>query len=646
MVFQRLIAPTLPELFERAAQRFGDLPAFAHRVEGKRWDPISFRELFDQGRALATGLIELGVRHGEHVGLLADNRREWILSDYGIQLCGAVNVPRGSDVTDEEIVYIFSHAGVRVAFVENDALIDRIVRLRSRLPHLEHLIRMAEASGHREGVWNLHDLLERGRVARSRGNRDAEAAAGKTQPGDLFTLIYTSGTTGEPKGVMLTHANMISQLRHIPLEITCTDRVLSILPVWHIFERVFEMLAISCGCCTYYTSIRHLGQDLREVEPTFMGSAPRLWESLHHRILQGIRQAHPVRRALFHTARFLSEHYHWALGGIRQQHLQLRRRSCFEQVVSRLGCALLWLLLLPWYGFFNTAVLERIRWVAGGSLKGTVSGGGALPREVDLFFNQIGIRVLEGYGLTESSPVISVRIPEKMVIGTVGPPIGETRVRIVSPENGEVLYPNAKNPDRGKGMIGEICIQGPQVMRGYYRREKETARVLRDGWLHTGDLGCFTFNNCLRVVGRHKETIVLTNGENVEPGPIEMRLRQSPLIDQCMVTGQDKGFLSALIVPRGEGFRELGLTAESLPSMAGDPEVRRLLETEISTLISRSNGFKARERIRTFHLLERPFEVGREVTNLHKLRRHVIEQTFREEIDALYALKKEKGGRA
>lgn len=632
----RLSAPNLALLYREAADYYDALPAFATRIRSNEWKPVSFRELYQQGRALAEALIELGVAAREPVGLLADNRFEWILCDYAVQLCGAADVPRGRDVTDREIRYILAHAGVKVLFVETAALQDRIIALREHLPELREIILMDPKAEAAPGVHRLYDLLDRGRALRREGSKEVEKRIQGIRPQDLFTLIYTSGTTGDPKGVMLSHANMMSQLEHIPMGFTCTDRILSILPVWHIYERVFEMLSIQRGCCTYYSSVRHLSDDLLQVEPTFMGSAPRLWENLYEKILKKVKTQHPIRRALFHTAYFLSHYYRESVFYLTGRHIDTVGHGAFYRWTGMLFHALRWLILLPAYGFFNAAVLERLRQVMGGAFKASVSGGGALPRHVDQFFNYIGIPVLEGYGLTETCPVLAVRTPEKLVIGTVGPMIDQTELRIVCLESGQVLYPDSGHKAGGRGRRGEIVVRGPQVMKGYFRNPEATAKALKDGWFHTGDIGMVTFNDCLSILGRCKETIVLSSGENLEPVPIEMSLGQSALIHQCIVLGQDRRHLVALIVPSLEGFADSGLSMDTLEELAKEPEARRRMQMELRQLISPANGFKAYEMIRGFALLSEPFEVGRELTNLMKLKRHVIDDHYKDLIDDLY----------
>jgi len=634
-VSSRIHARNLAELYRLAAERFESLPAFATRRRELLWEPASFRELYERGRAIAAGLMRLGVRAREPVGLFSDNRVEWMLADYGIQLCGAVNTPRGVDLTDEELVHIVNHSGMQVAFVENRRLLARVNGLRGRLPRLRELIVLGGAAG---GQTTLADLQARGEAALAELAAELDARAAAIAPEDLFTLIYTSGTTGKPKGVMLTHANMMSQIDHVPIRLNCTDRVLSILPVWHIFERMFEVFAISHGACNYYTSARTLGEDLVNVEPTFMGSAPRLWEKLHQRILNGVRAAHPVRRALFHTALFLGTHYREALFVLRDQDLRLRHVPAARVALRKLRCAAQWTLLLPWYGFFNAAVLESVRQKAGGSLKGTISGGGALPPEIDRFFNAIGIPVLEGYGLTETTPVLAVRTHARLVRGTVGPLIPQTELRIVDFDSGAVLYPDAGQPREGRGLRGEIQVRGPQVMPGYFQDEDATRAVLdEDGWFRTGDIGMVTFNDCLKILGRRKATLVLRNGENVEPEPIEMKLNLSPYIDTCVAVGQDRKFVGALILPDLEAFRADGVAADTLRELVKRPEVRAKIRAEIRAAQSDPSAWKRHEMVKDFRLLDRPFEVGVELTNLFKLKRHVIHERHAGLIEEMYS---------
>ena len=627
----------LAQLYQAAAIKYESLPAFATRRSELVWRPVSYREVYEQGLDLATGLIELGVKARDHVGLFGDNRFEWILADYGVILAGAADVPRGRDVTDAELHYIIDHAGIEVAFVESEQLLDKVLRLKPRLPALREIILYDPRAKARDGAKTIKEVRVRGACLRKEGDTRAEERMADIHPDDLFTLIYTSGTTGQPKGVMLTHANMTSQIRSIPAMHQCTDRVLSVLPIWHVFERVIEMYTISFGGCTYYSSIINLAEDMKNVEPTFMASAPRLWEKLHERIIQNVKASHPVRQILFHIAYFLSRQYKVSGFYLSNKSLQNKPEPLWRRLVLTPFHLIRWLIVLPWYGFFNAAVLERIRLGAGGSLRNTISGGGALPIHIDRFFNYVGIPVLEGYGMTETAPVISVRPAENLVIGTVGPPIRETSLRIVDPVTNKILYPDPSQPGEGRAKRGEIWVHGPQVMKGYYKNPELTAQSLQNGWLRTGDLGMITHNNCLKILGRIKSTIVLSSGENVEPEPLEMHLQQSRFIDNCMVVGQDKKYLGALIVPGLEGFRENGFDEESVEELVKNPRAYQIIRDEIKRMNTNTNGFKRFELIRDFRLLPNGFRIGHEMTNLYKVKRHVVENKFQQYIDDLYS---------
>ncbi len=632
----RIHPANLAVLYQEAAQRFGSLPAFAIRQNALDWKPVSYEKLYEEGLNLATGLIELGVKARDHVGVFSDNRFEWILSDCAVQITGAANVPRGRDVTDSELEYIINHAGIEVTFAETEELQNRILALKDRLPMLREIIVLDPRANVKDGVRKLEDIRLMGAAMRAIGDRKAEERMEGVKPDDLFTLIYTSGTTGQPKGVMLTHNNMVSQVINLPGDYNCNDRVLSVLPIWHIFERVIEMYTISFGGCTYYSSIQTLGEDMRTIEPTFMASAPRLWEKLHERIIKGVKMSHPVRQALFHIAYFLAKQYKNSQYFITGKNLKTKKQPLWKTTLLMPLQIARWLLVLPWYGFFNAAVLERIRLGAGGSLRATISGGGALPIHIDRFFNNVGIPVLEGYGMTETAPVISVRSMDNLVVGTVGPPIKDTQIRIAHPETGKILYPNTNLNYEGKSLRGEIWVKGPQVMKGYYKNQELTDQTIKDGWLRTGDLGMITHNNCLKILGRSKATIVLSSGENVEPEPIEMRLQQSLYIDQCMVIGQDKKFLGALIVPHLAEFKKSGLNIESIEDISRSPEAQKIIRDEIRRMTSISNGFKSYEQIRDFRVLANAFEIGHELTNLHKIRRHVVTSKYQNIIEEIF----------
>ena len=635
-------AANLADLYRLVGEVYADRPALAWKESGE-YRTLSFRELYDRGAALGTALIELGLQPREHVALLADNRPEWLICDFAILLCGAADVPRAADVTAQEIAFIVAHSDSVIVIAENPSVLAKVLEVRAALPKVRQIILLQGEPPPGEGVLLYADLLERGRHLRAAGDRVLEERTQQVRGGDLFTLIYTSGTTGTPKGVMLTHDNMMSQVKFLPFHLDPGDRVLSILPVWHSYERVFEMVSVSRGACTYYTSIRTIADDLRKARPTWMASAPRLWEGLYNKILQNVAAQSPVKRGLFRAAYHCSRAFQRAHFFLTGRLIDMKGRSWLESLGLALKSVAQMALYFVPYKILDGLVLKKLRGVVGGEFKGTVSGGGALPPHVDEFFNYIGIPVLEGYGMTETSPVLAVRTWPKLVIGTVGPSWPHTEIRIVDPSDGRVIYPSGVLGKGGRGIKGEIHARGPQVMRGYYKNPEATEKVLRDGWMNTGDLGMVTFNDCLKILGRSKETIVLLNGENVEPVPIEAQLLESRFIEQCMIVGQDEKHLGALIVPSLEALKGQGFNFAGLGDAEGDPRVTDIVNGEIKRLVSREAGFKPFEFVLGWRFVPKAFEVGDELTATFKHRRHVITEKYAGLIDSIF--ENSRGGR-
>ena len=629
-------AANIADLYRLAAVVYGDFPAQAHRGKSADFQTRSYRELYDTACALGTAFIWLGLQARQHVAIVSDNRPEWMLCDAAVLLCGAADVPRAADTTEQEISFIVAHSDAVLLIAENKTVLQRVLAVRAALPKVKHIVLLEGEPPEGSAVHKLTDLLERGRHLRATGDRVIEERLAGIKGEDLFTIIYTSGTTGEPKGVMLTHDNMLSQARLLPFDLTPGDRILSILPVWHSYERVFEMVTVSHGSCTYYTSLRAVGEDLRKVRPTWMASAPRLWEGLYSRILQNVSQAPPLRRVLFRFAYHCSREYQSAWFFLTGRRLDLHGRSLPQSLrLAVLSIGQLFLYALP-HKILDALILKKLRGVVGGKFRGTVSGGGALPPHIDEFFNYIGIPVLEGYGMTETSPVLAVRTWRKLVIGTVGPFWPRTEIRIVDPADGKVIYPSGLAGRGGRGCKGEIQAKGPQVMKGYYKNPGATAKVLRDGWMNTGDIGMVTFNDCLKILGRSKETIVLLSGENVEPVPIEAQLLESRFIEQCMVVGQDEKNLGALIVPSVEVLQAQGFPVSDLSSAENNPRVTEVINAEVRRLVSREQGFKPFEFVLAWRFVPKAFEVGDELTATFKPKRHVITGKYSRLIDEMY----------
>lgn len=674
-------ATNLAELFREAAEKHGDKPAFCSKDAKKNYVATNYKDLYDKGLALAEALIDMGIDAKEKVALLADNRLEWIIADYGIIMAGAADVPRGTDITDSEIVYILNHSEAKVAFVEHDKMLEKFNKNKSQLNNVKTVIMMDPKSTAKD-VIHMKDLLEKGEKLRSGGSKKAEDRIAGIQPDDLFTLIYTSGTTGNPKGVMLMHSNMIHQTSEVVgkmINISPSEKMLSILPIWHVFERVFEYMAISSGASTYYTNVRDLRDDMRKVQPTFMASAPRLWESIYNGIYTRIndpKQTPGLRRGLFKLAYFFSKHFNAAKRFVQGNQVDYEGRNPVVSLFKGIASVLVLLLTGPFTVTILSAavattgligdlswifwipaglglilnnftldkiVLSKIREATGGRLKASVSGGGALQKHVDAFFNDIGINVLEGYGMTETSPVISVRTFDRLIQGSVGVITPKTEVQIRD-DLGNVLTHIDSNQKIISGKLGKkgvIHVRGPQVMKGYFKNPEATNKSLKDGWMDTGDIGMVNFKYTLTLTGRAKDTVVLLGGENVEPVPIENKITESVYVSQCMVIGQDQKNLGAIIIPEFEQLeewcKENGVDASDKEALITNPKVLDLYKKEIKSLNNTKTGFKSFEQVTPFFLITKPFEVGDELTNLHKMKRHVIAEKYADKIKKVYS---------
>ena len=612
----------------------GDRPALYSKDGGTEFRAYSYRQLYAFVRDLAAGLAEFGVARGDHVAILADNRKEWLITDLALLSLGAVDVPRGSDSTADEYAYILSHADCRIAFVENQAQAEKIAARRDEIPKLELVISYEALSSLTIPGVTLHQFDEV--ISRGAKRSDADSfftrSVEKSRLNDVVTIIYTSGTTGEPKGVVLTNRSYIFQLDRIYdyIPIKGTDRFFSVLPSWHSYERAIEYIVINRGASITYS--KPVGAimlaDMAAMKPQWMTSVPRIWEAIRAAILRNVNTGSSLKKSLFYLFLTLGETHAALSAMVRGLMPQFNRRS---KTVDFLAGIIPYLLLTPFKLLGDLLVFRQIKQKLGGSFKAGVSGGGALPGHVDRFFQAAGVRILEGYGLTETAPVLSVRRYSSPVPNTIGPLLRDVEYRIIDPE-GALVPPGKK---------GVLYVKSDQIMEGYYKRPEATAEVLKDGWLNTGDIAVMTYGGELKILGRAKETIVLLGGENIEPVPIEEQLSRSELIDQVMVVGQDQKFLGALIVPHIEAVereaRNRGIAYVEAEELCEEPEIVELFHTTIQSLVNGTEGFKHFERIFRFRLLIKPFTVGRELTQTMKLRRNVIGEIYRRQIQDLFA---------
>ena len=640
------MASNLAEVYRESAEKFGNKPAFFSKDEKKQYVPTNFKEIYETGICLGEALVDLGVVAKDKVGIIADHRLEWVISDAGILMTGAANVPRGTDVTESELEYILNHSEAKILFIENDKVLEKFNKVKAKTSVKTIVMMDAKAKGE-SGIIKLADLIEKGKKLRESGSKKIEARIADIKPDDLFTLIYTSGTTGQPKGVMLMHSNAMHQLIDVAPLMECgsSDRFLSILPVWHIFERAFMYVAIYFGASTYFTNVRDMRDDFGKAKPTFMGSAPRLWESIYLGIynrLNDPKQTPAVRKKIFDTAYFFSKNYHAAVRFLHGHEIDLVGRNPIQSLFLGIKSIIVIILTFIPYLLLDAVVLSKIRLATGGELRATCSGGGALQSHVDAFFNDIGIKVLEGYGMTETSPVISVRTFKHLVMGSVGKVAPRSEVQIRDFVGKVLVHIKLDGTIEGtRGAKGIVYVRGPQVMKGYFKNPEATNKAIKDGWMDTGDLGMINFKDTLTLTGRAKDTVVLLGGENVEPVPIENKLSESPFVSQVMVIGQDQKNLGAIIVPDFAKLKLWGkenMVAETDENaLVTNPKVLDLFKKEIKTLNSSAHGFKTFEQVSPFFLITKPFEVGDEMTNLMKLKRHVINEKYKDQIKKAYS---------
>jgi long-chain acyl-CoA synthetase len=631
---------TLPLMIRDRAKSTPDIIIQYYKNKEGIYNSITYRHFYEEVCFLAAGLLELGVKRGDKVGLIADNCQKWMITDFGILSIGAADVPRGGDITTQELSYILSFTACETVFAENQKQVKKILSCKAELPLLKTLISFdpvdseTEAGASSAGVQVLYfaSVVAMGQKRESLSPGGAEAEMDKGDSEDTATIIFTSGTTGEPKGVMLCHRNFLCQLPAFIkfFEIKPGDIWISMLPVWHVYERLIEYVIFyyNTGIAYSKTIASILMEDFKVIRPQWMVSVPRVWEAIMDGINRNIKAKGGFRKKMFDLVTSYSMMYTYfkdlTFGLLPNFHGRIRALD------SAIGF-FPWLLLLPLEGFLKAVVFKRIKREFGGRFRAGISGGGSLPAKVDLFFNSIGIRLQEGYGLTETAPLLTVRQYKRSRRGTIGQLMPNTEARIIDGK-GRILPP---------GRNGIIFAKGNQVMKGYYQKPEFTAAVLNEeGWFNTGDIGMLTHDNELRITGRAKDTIVLRGGENVEPVPIECKLRESPYIQQCMVVGQDQKYLAAVIIPWQQTIMDFA-EENSIPVvdyelLLQQPEINEIVASEISERVNPKTGFKPFERIYKFVLLSKPFEVGKELSGKNELLRHNINALYAKEIHKLF----------
>jgi long-chain acyl-CoA synthetase len=628
--------PSIPDMWAIAAQRFSTIPAVqdSHSVPPVK---LTYTALYEQMQAFAAGLQALGVKTGDRVGLFSDNSPRWLIADQGIMRVGAVNVVRGSQAEKDELLFILADSGANFLVVENDATLNN---LRDRLHNLpiQAIVLLSDETPDEDQtlrVLNFHQLLELG-VGQT-------LQPLSTQREDLATLMYTSGTSGKPKGVMLSHGNLLSQVDGAGrvVRVQPGERVLSILPVWHCYERTFEYFIFGHGATQSYTNIRHVKKDLKDFKPHYMVAVPRLWESIYEGVQKQFRDQPEKKQKLVQFFLRSSDRFIRARRTLQGLDLENLNPSFIDRLLALIQIVPFGIL----HAVGDRLVYKKIREGVGGHVKYLVSGGGSIAEHLEDFFEIVGLEILGGYGLTETSPITHVRRPDRNLRGADGQALVQTETLIVDPETRQPV---------ATGKQGLVLLRGPQVMQGYYQNPTATQKAINpDGWFDSGDLGWLSDQGDLIISGRAKDTIVLTNGENIEPQPIEDACLRSAYLEQIMLVGQDQKVLGALIVPNLDALEKWattqGYTLQLEDSESSDHNpvklltldsklVQDLMRQELNREVKNRPGYRPDDRIGPFRLISEPFSMENGLlTQTLKIRRNVVMDRYQGMINEMFA---------
>ncbi len=595
---------TLTEMFNAVFAHYHgrtDKFALSRKVNGK-YQGITHDELHREVLGFAGFLKSIGIEKGDRVAILSENRPQWVVADMATMMIGAVNVPLYPSLPPNQIAYIIQNSECKAVITSTMLQLNKIRKIRAELPTVKAVISINELDAPDDTVTEFETAKKLG----EKFNHEHPNAIANLELSehDLATLVYTSGTTGNPKGVMLTHRNLCENIKSCnesmckTLPIDERDSTLSFLPLCHTYERTAGYyLIFGCGATINYAeSIETITINLSEVRPTIVVTVPRLFERIKSGLFKSVDSSSPAKKKLFY----------WALN-VGYAHAKAKRQGRFAPILA------------AQYALAESLVLSKVKERFGGRLRYFISGGAALPKETGELFEALGITILEGFGLTETSPVTHVNRAHKVKYGTVGPPIHNVEHKIA--------------PD------GEILLRGPNVMKGYWRDEQATKEVIdEDGWFHTGDIGEIDEDNYLKITDRKKHIIVNSGGKNIAPLPIENLIAANPLVEQVVVIGEKRPFLSAIIVPNFDTLKtyadQNGIKYENNLDLMQKEEVKKLYDDLLRKI---SRDLASHEKVRRFLLVAEQFSIDKgEMTPTLKIKRKVVEQKFKDEIEALY----------
>ncbi|MDD5358781.1 MAG: long-chain fatty acid--CoA ligase [Sulfurovaceae bacterium] len=619
---------TLFHVFLEAYEKNRDKTAFIYSVLDKEYT-ITYAKLFEDVLLLSRAFKSKKITKNSKVMFLCDNRYEWMVTDLALMSLGAISIPRGSDTPTIELEFIMAHSECNFLIVEDEKLYQEHEEMIKKLK-LKSIFILEAKQLHTlfDNTYSYLDLLKNRKIYQNEID-EFYALRDNLSLDDVFTLIYTSGTTGSPKGVILTHKNIMHNVLYLPrlIGLKGDDVWVSILPSWHMFERAAEYLSISEGCCTVYSTIKTFADDLEKYRPTLVATVPRLWESMYTKINNALEKKDPKKAKIFKKLIGISVSYNYNLRIIKDELPRFTQNTFFSTCKKIIPTIKFIFLYLP--NVIAKKKLQLVQEKFGGRLRLAISGGGTLPEYLDAWIDAIGIRIVNAYGMTEGAPGLAGRALNCNTFGTLGLPVEGTEIRIVN-KNGEDAKP---------GEVGEIIIKGNQITPGYYKNDEENNKSFtHDGYFKTGDLGKFTIRKELIITGRSKEIIVLANGENVDPSRIESTISILPFIADNVLVGQDKKGLGLLLVPDMEKMKEYVLenfnkVVHNMENVLEDKNILNKIKHDMNELLHHSKGFKPFEKLQNIHFLDEEFKLGVELTNTFKKKRHVIEKKYKEIID-------------
>jgi long-chain acyl-CoA synthetase len=592
---------TIVKMVDARVRRYGDRAVMSRKIEGK-WREVTWKELGEAYSNVARGLLQMELGRGDSIAILSENRPEWVFADLGTFAMDGIVVPLYWTLTPAQILYILRDCEAKAIFVSNTDYLERILSIRHELPDLRKIILFDPPSSGElpDGIITLQDLIEQGRQAPPEIWESMGRSAASGNKDDLATIIYTSGTTGEPKGVMLTHDNFLSNIRAVlkVIHVDESDSCLSFLPLSHVFERIAYYLFLYIGgFISYAESVEQVVANLGEVKPTILISVPRIYEKAYGRILDRVREGSIVKRGIFvaclNVGQKVSQRF--------QAGRELGRALAFSHRVA------------------DRLVFAKLRATFGDNIRLMISGGAPLNKHIAQFFHAAGLTILEGYGLTETGPVISANLLEKLRFGSVGPPLPGVEVTIAED--------------------GEILARGANVMKGYFHRPEETAEAINEeGWFHTGDIGHIDGDGFLVITDRKKSLIVTAGGKNVAPAALENALSADKFINQAFAYGDGRKFISALIVPDWERLekyaQEHDIKYSGIAQLCTDERINGFIRQRVDAALE---DFAPFEQVKKFRIMEKEFsqETG-EVTPTLKIVRKEITRRYWRELDAMY----------